>query len=421
MRRSRRRFVQTAVATAGAMIGGTGTGGEAAGGAAQSSVDSTLLRPKAPGESIIVCAGDLFLTQPLSSPSNPQTAAVYDVLRQADTALANLENGLSTRGSPDLGGFKFGPAIRGNPALAADLTWAGVRAVSLANNHTGNFGPDALLETIAALDSAGVQYAGAGRNVGEAFAPTFVRAGSLTVGLVSAYSFYYNFQALDIAGATPGIAACRAYDVLVGSGHGLDTTDRDKSPFLLRLANHPPQVVMASLKEDVDRLVAAVKTAASRADFTIVSTHFHWGRHGRHDLLLHKQALAHTAVDAGADLFVGHGPHTLRGMEWYRGKPIMYSLGNFVLRWNSSSPPVPPVAAGADPPPANRSVIARLAITRRRVTSLELLPIVIDGEGSPQFAAGRTGDRILAGMYGMSAMLGAELRFNDWFATSMES
>ena len=310
---------------------------------------------------------------------------------------------------------------RGNPALAANLKWAGL-AVSLANNHTGNYGPDALLETMEALDAAGVQHAGAGKNIDEAFAPTFVKAGGLTIALVSAYSFYYNFEALDVASATkPGIAALRAYDVVLASSRGLDSANRDTSPYLLHLRDQPEQVVVASLKHDLDRLTSAVRSAAARADFTIVSAHLHWGRHGKHDLPLHQQALAHAAVDAGANVFVGHGPHTLRGMEWYKGAPVLYSLGNFVLRWSGPGTARPvAAAAAADPAPGNRSLIARLAITRGRVASLELLPIVIDPQGSPRFATGRLGDRILAGVYGMSAALGADLGLTDWFATSAE-
>lgn len=415
-----------AAGAVGGVVGASGTALRAEATAqAQASVTRSPLRAKAAGESVIVCTGDLFLTRSLSSPADPEAAAVYDVLRQADAAFANLENGLSTQGSPELGGFRHGPAIRGNPALADDLKWAGVRAVSLANNHTGNYGPGALLETMQALDRAGVKHAGAGNNVDEAFAPTLVRVGDLTVALISAYSFYYNFEARDAATAkTPGIAACRAYDVVLGSAQGLDATHRDTSPYVLSLTNHPPQVVVASLKEDVDRLTAAVTSASAKADFTMVSAHLHWGRHGKHDLPLHQQVLAHAAVDSGADLFVGHGPHTLRGVEWYRGKPIMYSLGNFVLRPASLPAPSGPAAttaAAPDPAPGNRSLIARLAISRRRVTSVELLPIVIDAAGSPRFPARATGDRILAGVYGMSAALGAELRLNDWFATTAEA
>jgi poly-gamma-glutamate synthesis protein (capsule biosynthesis protein) len=379
---------------------------------------ATGLRPKQPGEAVVVCTGDLFLMQPLSTPADPDAAPVFDVLRQADAAFANLENGLSTGGAAELGGFRHGGAIRGEPALAKELAWVGVKAVSLANNHTGNYGPDALLETIAALDAAGIRHAGAGRTVAEAFAPTLVKAGDLTIAFVSVYSFYYNFQANDVATATqPGVAVCRAYDVLVGSTGGLDATDRDKRPYLLHLLDQPPHTIVAPLKEDVDRLAATVRDAADRADFTVVSAHIHWGRHTKHDLPVHQRVIAHAAIDAGADLFVAHGPHTLRGVERYRGKPVLYSIGNFILR----NPPAAATQGGgespAEPPPGQRSVIARLAIRRHTITSLELLPIVMEGRGTPRFATGRLADRIVGGLYGMSAALGTELRAKDWFAT----
>ena len=161
---------------------------------------------------MLACAGDWFLTRRLSNAVGPETEAVFNVFREADAAFVNLENGLSTVGSADLGGFGQGPALRGDPALVSELTWGGFDAVSLANNHTGNFGPDALLQTIATLDTAKVAHAGAGRNIDEAFAPTYVKAGALTVAFFSNYTLYYNFTATDQAtAAAPGVAVCRAY------------------------------------------------------------------------------------------------------------------------------------------------------------------------------------------------------------------
>jgi poly-gamma-glutamate capsule biosynthesis protein CapA/YwtB (metallophosphatase superfamily) len=414
---SRRHFLKLAAAGAAAPL--TGAAAALSPGGAQAPAASTTkqgLRPRGPDESVVVCAGDLFLVRPLSDASSQGANAVFDVFRQADAGLANLENGLSTVGSPELGGFRHGGALRGAPGLAKELSWAGIKAVSLANNHTGNYGPDALIETMAALDAAGVKHAGAGRDITEAFAPTFVKAGNLTIALVSVYSFYYNFQANDVATpAGAGVAACRAYDVLGGSTAALDATDRDKRPYLLHRLEQPPHVIVAPLKEDVDRLCAAVKDGADRADFTIVSAHIHWGRHTKHDLPAHQRVIAHAAIDAGADLFVGHGPHTIRGVEHYRERLILYSLGNFVLL-----PPTPTTersTAASEPTTGQRGIVARIAIQRRRIVHAELLPIVIDPGTGPQFAGGQLADRIVGGLYGLSAALGTDLHMHDWLAS----
>jgi poly-gamma-glutamate capsule biosynthesis protein CapA/YwtB (metallophosphatase superfamily) len=79
---------------------------------------------------------------------------------------------------------------------------------------------------------------------------------------------------------------------------------------------------MAPLKEDVDRMMASVREARTRADLVVVSAHVHWGRHTKCDVPMQKRTFAHRAIDAGADLFIGHGPHVLRGLELYRGRAM---------------------------------------------------------------------------------------------------
>src|SRR4029453_5840753 len=93
-----------------------------------------------------------------------------------------------------------------------------------------------------------------------------------------------------------------------------------------------PAVKTEPLKEDLDEIAAVVKNAAGLSDYTIVTIHSHEGGRERTlpaDFLL---PFARAMIDAGADMFVGHGPHVLRGIEIYKGKPIMYSLGDFIFQ-----------------------------------------------------------------------------------------
>lgn len=349
--------------------------------------------------------GDLFLMEAFPVPAAPEAAAAMEIIRGADASVANLENGLSTVGSPELGGFRYGDALRGPPRLVAELTGAGFTAVSLANNHTGNYGPDALLETMRTLDGAGIHHAGAAENIDRAFAPVYFEAGGLRVALVSVYSYYYNFRATDNATAeAPGIAGCRTYDVVVQVGPQYDTSRRDTRPYLLGLEPGPPQVVLAPLHEDLERMARAIEAARDQADITVLSVHIHWGRHTKHDLPVNQRVLAQRAVDAGADIVVGHGPHTVRGVEVYRGKPILYSLGNFVMRRSRTAAEPQAVV-----PPGRQAVIARAIVARKEVRGIELLPIVIGGDGQPRLAGRPMATRILSGIAGMSAGFGAEL------------
>jgi poly-gamma-glutamate synthesis protein (capsule biosynthesis protein) len=377
---------------------------------ARGSLQQLDVRRQSGDELVVALVGDLFLTRELA-PLDAGGNAVAEVLRGADASFANLENGLSTLGSAGLGGFRHGPALRGHPSLVQELVGLKLSGVSLANNHTGNFGRDALVETLETLDKAGLAHAGAGRNLEEAFAPAILTARGRRIAFLSLYSYYYNFEAADTAEATrPGIARSRAYDVVLHVPSAYDTVKRDEAPYRIDPRPNPAQTVMAPLHEDVERMAAAIRRARARADFVILSVHIHWGRHGRHDLPVQQQALAHAAIDAGADVFVGHGPHILRGIEVYRDRPILYSLANFMLQ------PVELGTVSGMRSPGRESVVARLALAHGKPPVVELLPVVIHADGRPRFAADRAGDRILQTMAGLSAALGTPMTQEGWRA-----
>ena len=370
------------------------------------------LRQRGSGEAVLMCGGDWFLTRRLSTGVSPDTDAVFEMFRRADAGFANLENGLSTVGSEDLGAFKQGPALRGEPQLVSELGWGGIRTVSLANNHTGNFGRQALQQTIATLDAAKIAHAGAGANIDQAFAPAFVKAGDLTIAFFSVYSLLYSFGADDQASATqPGVAVCRAYDVVVQPQVGFDTSNFGAAPYLVDLQNPSSQTILAALRGDVDRLKASIRQAASHCDVTLLSVHTHWGRHTKHDLPPNQRAFAQEMIDAGVDLFLGHGPHAIRGIEVYRGKPIVYSMGNLVLR--------PPAADAipAEDNPGHEGLVIRATVARRTVRAIEVLPLAIDAKGDPRFASGDQAARTIAKLSGLSAPLGLDIRRRAWFGS----
>jgi poly-gamma-glutamate capsule biosynthesis protein CapA/YwtB (metallophosphatase superfamily) len=360
------------------------------------------VQAKGPGDQIVIaCAGDFFLTEPLPQPVDDAWQGVAKMMGEADLSIANLENGLSTTGAPELGNFRQGPSLRGHPSLVGEIGKLGIRAVSLANNHTGNYGREALLETISTLDRAGIPHAGAGRTIDAAWAPALFTVRGQRVALFSVYSYYYNFEADDVADANrAGIARCRAFDVLLQVPGGYDTTDRDKAPYLIAPVPNPGQIVMGSLKEDVDRLSAAIVRARSAADVVIITAHLHWGRHTRSDLPEQQRAFARAAIDSGADLFFGHGPHTIRGVELYKGKPIVYSLGNFVLLRSSKPTPL------GRRYPGREGLILRATFKPGGGSAIELVPIVIGDDCRPRLASGADGERIAQRLADLSAALG---------------
>lgn len=364
-------------------------------------------------EVILGLVGDIFLLQPFTDPQEDATLRAVDFLADCDLAIGNLENGLSTVGSPELGGMRYGPSLRGAPELVSELGSYHVQAVSLANNHTGNFGPEALLETTAVLDRAGIAHAGAGADDAAALRAARVRAGPLTVGLISAYSFIDAIEADDIARPDrPGIAGCRAHDVVLASETGLDVQAwrSDTTPaWLVPPRPNPSRTVVAAARREVDALAAAVMEARDDVDFLIVSFHIHWGRHNRADLPFHQQALARAMVDAGADMVVAHGPHVLRGVEVYRDRPIAYSLANFLLRPVPAEDRAGRLVRGD---PYRESVILRARLDGGS-TTLELIPILIGLDGRPGLVPGGTATELLERVAGLTANLSTDMQIQD--------
>ena len=177
--------------------------------------------------------------------------------------------------------------FRAAPENVSYLHDMGVDIVGLANNHTFDYGVESFLDTIATLENAGIPYVGAGRNDTEAYAPVYLDAGGVIVGYVAASRAEYAIYTLEATSTEPGIAWCY----------------------------------------DNERFLQSVREAAAHADYVVVLPH--WGV--EHSTVLEDEQIeyAHEYIDAGADIVIGAHPHILQGIEYYNGKPILYSLGNF--------------------------------------------------------------------------------------------
>ena len=238
---------------------------------------------------------------------------VQAILKQAQIVFGNLEGPLTDDGAPERKKYVFrSPPDKVAPALAR----AGFNIVSLANNHSLDYGPRGLEDTRAALAKAGIQTVGAGRNEAEARAPVYRKADGATVAFL-AYSLVFP-EKFWAGPDTPGTAF----------GH--------------------------------ERFVRADVAAARRkADVVVVS--FHWGQEGKTELRDYQALLAHAAIDSGATVVLGHHPHVLQGVERYRDGVIIYSLGNFAFGSYSNT--------------ATRSAIALLTFRDRQLRELRLVPI----------------------------------------------
>lgn len=203
----------------------------------------------------------------------------------ADIMMVNNEFAYSSRGTP-VAGKTF--TFRAKPETAANLSLMSVDIVSLANNHVYDYGEEALLDTMDTLAQYKVPYVGAGKNLEEAKEIIYFETGGLKIAYVSATqverSYVYTKAATD---AKPGVL--RTYD---------------------------PELFLE-----------VIKKAEETSDFVVV--YVHWGTEGVSQFEADQQKLGHQYIDAGADLVIGDHPHCLQGIEYYKGVPIFYSLGNF--------------------------------------------------------------------------------------------
>ncbi|HUB10712.1 MAG TPA: CapA family protein [Acetobacteraceae bacterium] len=261
----------------------------------------------------LLLLGDVNLMN-VDDPAVP-FARVRDMFRAADLVFANLECCLyrpPQRHSFHNEGFFADPAIGGQALLDA-----GIAAVGIANNV--NYGDAAILATIAQLDAIGVQHTGAGAGLDAARAPAIVQRGGLRFGFLQRSSVYWptNHEA---GPHDPGIAVIRGHTAYQVPLH----KTRPEMPPMNR-PGIPPVIITwadpAYLRAFTDDI------AALRAQADVVVASCHWGLHK--EVLAYMREIAHAAIDAGADIVFGHGPHYSLAVEAYRGRPIFYGLGSF--------------------------------------------------------------------------------------------
>jgi poly-gamma-glutamate synthesis protein (capsule biosynthesis protein) len=261
---------------------------------------------------VLMLAGDVNLMR-VADPAAP-FARVRDALREADVLFCNLECCLyRPEGERSLTDEGFYAA----PEAGRALVLAGFHAVGNANNVT--YGADAIRASLAELDRLGIAHTGAGLNSAGARAPAIVERNGLKVGFLQRTSVYWptNHEAGE---HSPGVAALRGHTAYQLPLH---KTRQDVPP-----ANRPgvpPEILTWADRDYLARYLEEVRALRQHADIVVAS--HHWGY--KEEVLQYMTEIAHAAIDAGADVVAGHGPHFPLPVEIYRGKPVFYGLGNF--------------------------------------------------------------------------------------------
>jgi hypothetical protein len=272
--------------------------------------------------------------------------AVRKYLSGADLTLANFEN-------PVIRDSVYHPdatTFTGDLRLMPELDQAGIDGVTLGNNHILDAGTTGLDETMGHLDDAGIAHAGAGMDLAEARKPMIFDVGGTKIGVLS----YMGVPNYDWAWATesaPGTA-----------------------PLLENL-----------MEEDIKRL-------RPKVDLVVVSPH--WGIEYMATPEPEQVKLAHAAVDAGADIFIGGHAHWPKGIEMYKGKPIYYGVGNFLLdqSWSEET---------------STAIFADVTLYGDDVVQTRPVPFIILDRAQPNFLTPKGGgNRALRKVY--AASLGPE-------------
>lgn len=276
-------------------------------------------------------------------------------LKKADVTVGNLECPLSKRGTP-VPGKTF--TFQGDPRAVQGLKYAGFDLLSLANNHARDYGGTALSDTFSLLRANNLPFAGAGKDKAAAWKPAIIERNGVKIA-------YLAFSEI-----TPANFAA--------------TDSRNGTAYVLSF----------------DKVRSAIRSANKRADYVVVS--FHWGIEREYTPTARQVSEGRAAIRDGADMVLSHHPHVIQGVEFYRGKLIAYSLGNFVFSPGSD--------AGRD------SMILYAKMTSKGVREVRAEPVWIGYNGRPVPASGSAATRILGTIKKTSTGRGTTVKVVDGVA-----
>ena len=332
----------------------------------------------------LLLGGDAMPARSLKPFDEPRYTALIDLIRGADAAFANLETTVREpqEGTPSL---TQGTPMSTPPALLGELQWLGLKLLSCANNHATDYGDDGLMAMLAHLRRTGIPHAGAGANLAEARKPAYLDTAAGRVALIAATTFYPHWQraadqrpdALGRPGVNPlDFAVSYTVDdatfaalAKASEGLGLSQARTRQRAMFFSAAEAPEDsadalsflgqrfvrgkgfsVATKAKQSDLDGNLRWIREAKRQADFVIFSLHNHeYGAAGaltaKTNVGMEEAAAfvteaAHAAIDAGADVVACHGPHLTLGVEIYKDRPILYSLGNFIFQ-NDNVPVFP--------------------------------------------------------------------------------
>jgi len=270
---------------------------------------------------------------------------------KTDFTLGNLECPITDKIEAPLEGMSFVASKK----VLDGLDSLGIDLVTLANNHSTNFGREVFVETLDNLKEKGIIYVGGGRNYKEAHKLKMLEKNGIKIGILN-------------------------YNSIIG---GVEATEDLAGVAWI----HMPPWEKTINQEELFVMENEIKEAKKRVDFLIVA--IHWGVEYQLEPIKEQTFVAHRAIDSGADLVWGSHPHVVSTLETYKGKLIIYNLGNFIFdqMWSEET---------------REGVIAKIFISGKKIRRLELVPYKIYDYAQPRIFEGDKGRYIIERMLSKS-------------------
>lgn len=399
---------------------------------------------------IFAVTGQSLIKHDIRDITHPAFRKVQSLLREADLAFTNFEGTILGRhGGWPLKGSFFGCS---DPVVLDCLQGIGVEALSLSNNHAFDLGPSGVLSTLEEVEKRGFLHAGLGRDQGEVSRASTAMMGGRQVAVVAmdggpGPDFMYAADADEGRPARPGVNRLGITQRIEVDGAAFDqlAAIRDQVGYTaIDLANDSqpddrpqldPQTEIALARAvfrrsdrcgrsvnidevDLQRNLAAIATATKDGSLVVAYLHHHHWASDWYQVPDWVSGVAKACIDAGASLFVSHGAPVLQPIEIYRGRPIFYSLGNFIFHVRSEK-------STWTAPEVWESVVATSTFDAdNRLIEIRLHPVVIGGEETledgvlerrlaPHLATGAGAERILRRLAKQSAGLGTDMQISD--------
>ena len=337
----------------------------------------------------LALTGDILPTRDLS-PIPESAKKVFRVIEGTDFAIGNFEMPLTDKGSA----VEKLLNIRARPGIAGSLSVLGVDLVTVANNHSVDYGWEGLVQTVEVLRASGLRVVGAGKDIGEAQQPEVATLNGKKIGVI-------GFSCLLPTGMAASLHRPGISPIHVNTSYEIDPYYQMEEPGDISVV----KVRTQARDSDVASATSAVKALKQHCDIVIVT--IHWGFGSGEDLAEYQLPLARNMIDAGADIIHGHHPHAIHAIGFYRGKPILFSLGTLVGQqvFLDASPVVKTLWAGMSPD----GYVATITIPDTGDLVMELVPTTLDSDRLPVIATGAHFDRIRDRLSRLSAPLGASI------------